>query len=146
MLTAHSVLRGLVVIMLVLLFAQYAFGMKSNFELSSAPPQPSISFSVNGVMQYLTGPASAALIHAFSGLFEFLFSFGILFFAAKSHQRVQIILAILGTVGLLGAMYFGLSFVLSGLQTDAYSFGMALAFIFTFSVYFLELYCTKSPR
>jgi hypothetical protein len=129
--------------MLVLLFFQYYFGISDNFSLSNVPAQPPISFSVSAIMGYLTGPASVVLIHAFSGLFLFLFSFVIILFSARSEIKILGTLAILGTIGIAGAMTSGLLFVLSGFQNDGASLGMAIGFILTFSVYFVELYFSR---
>jgi hypothetical protein len=71
-----------------------------------------------------SGPANLT-IHAIVGTLLVLAGISVIIRAARSRTALQIVLSIIGMVGLLGAWTAGTGFV--GHQVDGASFGMALS-------------------
>ena len=134
-------LRGAVVTLLVLLVIQFEFGMAVN--LSDLPSISPFGFSLPGVLSVLNQIGFVALFHAVLGTALTIFALITLVLALASKIRSVQILGVLGFVSMVLAAAMGLYFVLSGLQNDGYSHGMATNFILTFVFYFLEMYLLK---
>lgn len=137
-------LHILVVLLLVFLTIQYEFGMSVN--LSNPPSLPPIQFSLGILLSTLYQIGSVALIHTFLGTFLVLTAMvGMILSLFIKIRSVQVF-SVLDLITMVLAEVNGILYVLSGLQNDNYSHGMATMFILTFGFAFLELYFLKPQQ
>lgn len=112
-----SSLRVIDAILLVLLGAQFLFGMLINLFVTVPPVHPGVNPS-----NYFVGVAQAVawalfnaqwqlLIHVVLGLLLFLLSIVLLVLAIVSRRGAWITISILGLIGIMGAGFNGASFM-----------------------------------
>ncbi len=135
-------LRITAVIMLVLLFLQYEFGMATI--MANPPSIPPFSFSNAAFQNALDQVGIVALIHAGLGGWLVIFSVANLILALRTKIRSVQIFGVLSFLTIVIAAGGGLFFVLSGFQNDHASHTMATNFLLSFTFFFLELYYAKS--
>jgi len=138
-------LRVTVITLLIVLVAQFEFGMAVN--LSDLPSLSPFGFSVPAVLGALQQAGVAAVIHAGMGTLLMVIDLAGLVMALQSRIRPVQIFGGLGFLSVVLAGFNGVLFTLSGFQDDHFSHGMASMFIVTFACHFLELYFLKpAPR
>ena len=129
------------VVMLVLLFLQYEFGMATIMsDIASIPP---FDFSITAFRSTLDHAGVVALIHAGLGGWLVIFSVVNLILALRTKIRRVQIFGVLSFLTIMIAAGGGLFFVLSGFQNDHASHAMATNFLLSFTFFFLELYYAK---
>ena len=129
------------VVMLVLLFLQYEFGMATI--MSDIASIPSFDFSITAFRSALDHAGVVALIHAGLGGWLVIFSVVNLILALRTKIRRVQIFGVLSFLTIMIAAGGGLFFVLSGFQNDHASHAMATNFLLSFTFFFLELYYAK---
>ena len=141
-------LRFSTIVLLVLLFLQYEFGMASN--LSTLPTLPPIPNTLAGYSTGLnTALAQAGVvtnIHAGLGSLLALAAIFVLVLCLRSGQRRVQVFGVLAFLTTVLAATTGTLFVMSGFQNDNLSHGMATNFLLAYTGYFLVLYCLKSAQ
>lgn len=137
-----KVLRISVVVLLVLLFFQYEFGIAIN--IANPSPQPAFSFSDNSAFNTALNTAGGlAQPHAILGFLVWLFSLVNLVLSLRSGIRSIQIFGSLILLSITIAGAGGSFFVQSGFTNDQASHTMAASFILAYSFTFLELYFLK---
>ncbi len=136
-------LRFMIVVMIVLLFVQYEFGMATI--MSDIPSRSPFGFSVAALRGALEQAGPVALIHAgFGGLVLIVGLINLVLALATKVRSLQI-LGALNFIFLIIAAGGGLFFVLSRFQNDHASHAMATNFLLAFAFSFIELYSIRSP-
>ncbi len=129
------------VVMLVLLFLQYEFGIATI--MANPPSIPSFNFSFEAFRAALDQVGVVVLLHAGLGGWLVIFSVINLILALRTKTRSVQILGVLSFLSVVFAAGGGLFFVLSGFQDDHASHAMATNFILSVAFFFLELYAIK---
>lgn len=135
-------LRISVVVLLVLLFVQYEFGIAIN--IANPPTLPAFSFSDNSAFNNALNTAGGlAQPHAILGFLVWLVSLVILVLSLRTGIRSVQIFGSLMLLSITVAGMGGSFFVQSGFTNDQASHTMAASFILAYSFAFLELYFLK---
>jgi heme A synthase len=137
----QGTIRISVIIALVILTVQGWTGDYAN--LFAAFPT-SVTVSMPGLFQALSGAGALVLYHGLEGLVLLILSIIIvvLSFTTSKSRNVRIF-AILGTLSIISAAAGGILFVLSSFQNNANSAQMGGSFICAYAFYFLVLYFTR---
>lgn len=145
----ENALRGIVAVVLFLLFAQFLLGMWLNL-FAAFPTAPSSASSMLGAMGSMmglgfSGGVPALMIHMMTGFLLLVLSVVVVALAAASSPRRSWVVALsgLGFVSVLAAGIAGLDFMVSSFQDNFYSYAMAISFVSAFSSYFLMLSFTR---
>ena len=134
-------LRIVAIVMIVVLFVQYEFGIATI--MANPASIPPFSFSIATVTNALTQVGIIALIHAGLGSLLFILSILNLILAWRTNDRMARIFGAFGFLSMLFAAGGGLYFVLSGFQNDNASHAMATNFLLAYTWYFLELFYAR---
>lgn len=129
------------IVLLVLLVAQYEFGMAVN--ISNPPKIAPFGLSYTQFNDALFQAGPMAMIHATVGLLVGLVAILNLILSLRTGIRRVQIFGSLTFLAILLAGIMGQLFVQSGFQNDGFSHGMATNFILAFIFAFLELYFLK---
>ena len=138
-------LRGLTIVILVLLTAQFLLGMAVNLFVTiptnhpGARPPEYFSGVFQSVKWAVTSPSSPLwlLLHAILGLALVVFALALLLSAIIARKGGWIAVAIIGLIGVLGAGFNGGSFL--NYNQDFSSMLMAVGFILAMLTYSLGL-------
>lgn len=134
-----KVLRASLIVLLVLLFVQYEFGMSVN--ISDPPALPAFSLSNSDAFNVALNTAGGlAQPHAILGFLVWLLALAILVLSLRTGIRSVQIFSALTLLSVTVAGVGGTFFVQSGFTNDRASHTMAAFFILAYSFAFLELY------
>ncbi|MFZ3356047.1 MAG: hypothetical protein WA549_04730 [Thermoplasmata archaeon] len=116
------------------LFVQFLLGIWVNLFDTSFPSTESgiLRAAVDGSHPILTAHLVNALLLLFLGL-------GVLSYALETPSRRIVRASAIGLVSILVALLFGFVFLYTGFSDDAYSYGMAVAFLAAVYSYFVLL-------
>lgn len=132
-------LRVLVMILLALLFVQYAFGLEVSF--ANPPSLPAFSLSDgNAFNAALNAVGTIAQVHAILGFFVWLVALLNLVLSLRAPIRSVPLFGTLTFVGITLAGVGGTLFVASGFNNDGASRAMAGLFLLSYTFAFLQLY------
>ncbi len=134
----QKVQRGLRVhgiLMILLLAVQYILGMINNFFVNF--PQ---SGQPETMWRYAASQASE-ISHIFLGLLLFVSAVILVIRAIRARNRSWIIASTIGLIGIMSAIYGGVTFIPS--QNDQLSFVMAVAFMVAFLAYSWGVYAGR---
>ncbi len=128
-------LRAHGILMIILLAVQYILGMINNFFVNF--PQ---STEPETMWRYAASQASE-ISHIFLGLLLFVSAVILVIRAIRARNRSWIIASVLGVIGILSAIYGGVTFIPS--QNDQLSFVMAVAFMVALLAYGWGVYAGR---
>lgn len=128
-------LRSHVFILLALAVVQFWLGMTINLELVLPNPGKG-GFSA---LAYYFANFVPILGHVVVGIAILLASLSFLVMSFRSRSRALITIGIVGFVAVVGAIYNGISFLLSG-QFFGFSIGMAMSGVSAIVAYAVSLY------
>ncbi len=128
-------LRAHGILMIILLAVQYILGMINNFFVNfPQSDQPEVMW------KYAASQASE-ISHIFLGLLLFISAAILVVRALRAKNRSWIIASIIGLIGIMSAIYGGVTFIPS--QNDQLSFVMAVAFIVALLAYSWGVYASR---
>lgn len=128
-------LRNHVIIFLSLILVQFWLGMTINLEV----PLPNLAYG--GIPALLFYPIHylPVLLHMVVAVAILMVSISFLALSIRTGSRALIITGAIGLAAILGAIYNGIEFLLSG-QFFGYSIGMAMSAVSAIVVYAVSLY------
>ncbi len=135
-------LRIMTIVLIVLLFLQYEFGMATI--MADIPSRAPLSFSIAALRGALEQAGAVPSAHADFGGLVLLAALVNLILALRTGVRSLQVLGTLEFIFILVAAGGGLFFVLSGFQNDHASHTMATNFLLAFAFAFIELYYIRS--
>ncbi len=128
-------LRAHGILMIFLLAVQYILGMINNFFVDfPQSSQPEVMW------RYAASQASE-ISHVFLGLLLFISAVIFVIRAIRARNRSWIIASSIGLIGIMSAIYGGVTFIPS--QNDQLSFVMAVAFMVAFLAYSWGVYASR---
>lgn len=138
-------LRLFVMVLLALLFLQYASGIEVSF---ANPPslRASSIFDGNAVNAALNAVGTVAQVHAILGFFVWLVAVVNLVLCLRAAIRSVQVFGALSFVAISLAGIGGTLFVASGFNNDGASRAMAGLFLLSYSFAFLQLYFLRGSR
>lgn len=144
-----ELVRVTLAIMLADLLIQFLLGIWLNlFATFPSITSTSSSGMMGGMMSSMSavmaGGMSVLMVHVLNGYLLFILSIVVFAVSLYSGRTSIAVMGTLGLVSILLAGISGLSFTFSGFQNNLYSYLMALGFITSLTVYFMELYFSRS--
>ncbi len=128
-------LRAHGILMVILLAVQYILGMINNFFVDfPQSDQPEVMW------RYAASQASE-ISHIILGLLLLVSAIILVIRAIRAKSRNWIIVSVTGLIGIISAIYGGVTFIPS--QNDQLSFVMAMAFIIAFLAYSWGVYASR---
>ena len=137
-----KLLRFMLIVLLVLLFVQYEFGIATI--IANPASVPPFDFSLTAVWSALQQAGAVATLHATIGIALIIAAIINLILALRASIRRVQVFGVLSFLSIAIAAGGGLFFVLSGFQDDNASHTMATNFMLAFTFAFIELYYTRS--
>jgi hypothetical protein len=136
------ILMGLVISILIIMTAQ---GWTGDFvNLFAVFPSGKVRATFSGFIQALVGAGRMEVIHVILRISLMVLTIVALVVTFRSDaSKWSRAWVIIGFLGVLSAVYGGLSFVLSGFQNDGNSAQMGGSFIGSYASYFLLMYFNK---
>ncbi|MDG7009116.1 MAG: hypothetical protein JRN06_12975 [Nitrososphaerota archaeon] len=134
-------LRTVIAVTLGFLFLQFLTGMWVNLFVNF--PNVSTSqgyFGMGAMMSFMYSGGAVFVVHMMTGYFIGFLSIIVLVVSLLSHRLAMIALGVVGLASVLFAGINGLVFMFSGFTNNANSYLMALGFVTTFAIYFLQFY------
>lgn len=140
----YSILRKLLGIEIVLLFAQFLMGMSSNLF---------VIIPINASFDFLSYAGGLdVLAHIVNGSLILFFGFMVIWFSYKAKNFLVLKLSVLAVVLAITAVACGTIFLevfsVPSLYNSGNDFSMAMAmsFLIVFTVFFSELYAIKDSK